>query len=130
MDNFKLYGKKEREIDSLINTVRIFSDDISMKFGLEKFARLVVERGKVEQRDGLQLNIGNIQDVEVSQEYEYLGIKSNATHLSFKRVRQVLKSKLNGQNKIQAINTYGMPVLSYKGGVIECRVDTMRSRRT
>jgi hypothetical protein len=27
MDNLKLYGKKEREIDSLINTVRIFHDD-------------------------------------------------------------------------------------------------------
>ena len=130
MDDLKLYGKKEREIDSLINTVRIFSDDIGMKFGLEKCARLVVERGKVKQTDGLQLNIGNIQDVEVSQGYKYLGIlqgqenlqqevKSKATHLYFKRVKQVLKSKLNGQNKIQAINTYAMPVLSYMGGVIE-----------
>jgi hypothetical protein len=31
----------------------------------------------------------------------------------------VLKSKLNGQNKIQPINTYFMPVLSYTEGVIE-----------
>jgi hypothetical protein len=34
MADLKLYGKEEGEIDSLINTVRIFSDDISMKFGL------------------------------------------------------------------------------------------------
>jgi hypothetical protein len=53
---------------TLINTVRIFSNDIDMKFGLGKCARLVVERGKVKQIDGLQLNIGNIQDVEVSQD--------------------------------------------------------------
>jgi hypothetical protein len=130
MDDFKLYGKKEREIDSLINTVRIFSDDIGVKFGLEKCARLVVERGKVKQTDGLQLNIGSIQDVEVSQGYKYLGIlqgqgnlqqevKSKATHLYFKRVKQVLTSKLNSPNKIQAINTYAMPVLSYTGRVIE-----------
>jgi hypothetical protein len=79
----------------------------------------------------MQLNIGNIQDVEVSQGYKYMEIlqglenlqqevKSKATHLYFKRVKQVFnyKSKLNGQNKIQAINTYAMPVLNYTG-VIE-----------
>jgi hypothetical protein len=66
-----------------------------MKFGLEKCARLVVKIGKVKQKAGLQLNIGNIQDVEVSQGYKYLGIlqgqenlqqevKSKATHLYFK----------------------------------------------
>jgi hypothetical protein len=45
MDDLMLYGKKE--------SFRIFSDDISMKFGLEKCARLVVERGKVKQTDDL-----------------------------------------------------------------------------
>jgi translation elongation factor EF-1beta len=71
MDYLKalLYGKKERGIDSLINTVRIFSEDIGMTFGLEKCPRFVVEGGKVKQTDDLQLNIGNIQDVEVSQKY-------------------------------------------------------------
>jgi hypothetical protein len=34
-------------------------------------------------------------------------------------VQQVLKSKLNGQNKIQAINNYVMSVLSRTEGVIE-----------
>jgi hypothetical protein len=130
IDNLKLYGKKEREIESLINTVRIFSDDIGMKFGFEKCARLVVERGKVKQTGGLQLNIGNSQDVEVSQEYKYLGIvqgqenlqqevKSKATHLYFKSVKQVCKAKLNGRNKIQANNSYATPVLSYTERVIE-----------
>jgi hypothetical protein len=42
MKDCKLYGKKEREIVSLINTVRLFKDGIGMKFGLEKCARLVV----------------------------------------------------------------------------------------
>jgi hypothetical protein len=54
MDDLKLYEKKEREIDSLINTARIFSDDIDIKFGLEKCARLIVERGKVRQTDGIK----------------------------------------------------------------------------
>jgi hypothetical protein len=46
-----------------------------MKFGFEKCERLVVESGNVKQTDGLRLNIGNIQDVEVSQDrYKYLRI--------------------------------------------------------
>ena len=36
MDDLKLFAKNENEIDSLVQTVRIFSDDIGMKFGLEK----------------------------------------------------------------------------------------------
>ena len=34
MDNLKLFANNEKEIDSLVQTVRIFSDDIGMKFGL------------------------------------------------------------------------------------------------
>ena len=130
MDDLKLYSKKEREIDSMINTVRIFSEDIGMKFGLEKCARLIVERGKVKSTDGLQLNMGTIKDASLEEGYKYLGIlqaqenmqaevKAKAKSLYLKRVKQVLKSKLNGANKIQAINMYAIPVMSYTGGVIK-----------
>ena len=81
MDDLKLYSKKEREIDSLINTARIFSDDIGMKFGLEKCARLIVERGKVKATDGLQLSIGTINNVDVSKGYKYLGILQNQENM-------------------------------------------------
>jgi hypothetical protein len=40
MDDLKLCGKKEWEIDSLINTVRIFGDDdIGMKLAKKKGAK-------------------------------------------------------------------------------------------
>ena len=130
MDDLKLYGKNEREIDSMINTVRIFSDDIGMKFGLEKCGRLIIKRGKVVVTQGLLLDIGKIRDVEVEKGYKYLGIlqgmenlqkqvKANTVKTYTKRIRQVMKTKLNGQNKIQAINTYAMPVVSYTAGIIE-----------
>ena len=35
MDDLKLYAKSERELDSLIQTVRSFSD-VGMVFGLDK----------------------------------------------------------------------------------------------
>ena len=33
LDDLKLYGRNQREIQSLLNTVKMFSDDICMKFG-------------------------------------------------------------------------------------------------
>ncbi|KAJ8039802.1 Retrovirus-related Pol polyprotein from type-2 retrotransposable element R2DM [Holothuria leucospilota] len=130
MDDLKLYGKNEREIDSMINTVRIFGNDIGMKLGLEKCGRLIIKRGKVEATQGLLLDIGRIQDVEVHKGYKYVGIlqgmenlqekvKANTIKTHRKRIRQVLKTKLTGQNKIQALNTYAMPVISFTAGIIE-----------
>ena len=114
----------------MINTVRIFSDVMLMKFSLDKCTRLVIERGKVKTNEGLELSIGTMQDVQVETGYKYIEIlqayenmqtkvKEKASSLYLKRVKQVLKSKLNGPNKIQAINTYAMPVISYTGGIIQ-----------
>ena len=46
-DDLKLYGKNEKEIESLLHTVRIFSTDIGMTFGIDKCTRLGVRRGNV-----------------------------------------------------------------------------------
>ena len=47
MDDLKLYSKTEKQLDSLIQTVRISSNDIKMEFGIDKCAILVLKRGKV-----------------------------------------------------------------------------------
>ena len=39
MDDLKLYGKNDKELDGLLRTVKKFSDDIGMEFGLDKCAR-------------------------------------------------------------------------------------------
>ena len=36
MDDRTLYGETERELQSLVNTVRIISKDIGMEFGMVK----------------------------------------------------------------------------------------------
>ena len=53
MDNIKLFARNVDQIDSLVNTVRIFSEDIKMEFGLSKCGVLIIKRGKVVERDGL-----------------------------------------------------------------------------
>ena len=47
MDGTKLFGRGTKKIDTLVQTVRIVSGDIRMKFGIEKCALVNIQRGKV-----------------------------------------------------------------------------------
>ena len=47
MDDLKLYAKDIRQLDSLVQTVRIFSNDIGIEFGIQKCAMVELKRGKM-----------------------------------------------------------------------------------
>ena len=55
MDDLKLYARNENQLDSFIQTVRIVSKDIGMKFGIEKCAVLVLKRGRLAQSEGIRI---------------------------------------------------------------------------
>ena len=55
MDDIKLFAKNEKELETLIHTVRIYSQDIGMEFGIEKLAKLVMKSGKRYLTDGMEL---------------------------------------------------------------------------
>ena len=42
IDNLKLYSRIEKGLDSLVQTVRVLSEDIGMEFGIEKCAMLLM----------------------------------------------------------------------------------------
>ena len=44
MDDLKLYSRSEKRLDSSVETVCVFSEDIAMEFGLERCAMLVMEK--------------------------------------------------------------------------------------
>ena len=46
MNDLKLYSKREKDLDSLIQNIRIFKKDIVMQLGIDKCAMLVVEKGE------------------------------------------------------------------------------------
>ena len=46
MDDLKLFAKSNDQIDSMVNTVYTFSEDIRMEFGIKKFRVLVLKRRK------------------------------------------------------------------------------------
>ena len=72
MDDLKFYGSNKNQLDSLIQTMRIFSEDIHMKFGLDKCAILEMKRGNKVNSTGIELpdkrKIGEASD----QGYKYL----------------------------------------------------------
>ena len=46
MDNIRLFAKNEKELEILIHTVRIYSENIGMKFGKEKCTMLMMKTRK------------------------------------------------------------------------------------
>ena len=56
MDDLKLYSKNEKDFDSFVQTVRIFSDDIGMKFGIDNCSTLALKRGKIKKFDRISLH--------------------------------------------------------------------------
>ena len=74
MGDLKLYAKSERELDSLIQNVRIFSEDVGMVFGLDKCAVLVMKRGKMVRIEGIELpDRKGIREVNLDGT-KYLGV--------------------------------------------------------
>ena len=138
MDDIKLVAKDERGLDSLIQTVRVISTDIGMKFGLEKCAMLVMKKGKVSKSDGIKLPDDKvIRSIHEENGYKYLGVlqldrvmcdamKEKVGTEYKRRVKKVLKSKLNGGNMIAAINTWAVPLIRYSAPFLNWRRDQMK----
>ena len=75
MDDLKLFGKTEKQLDSLMNTVRIFSEDIRMEFGISKCGVLVMKKGKLIHSEGIEIPSGDrIKEIDADNGYKYLGI--------------------------------------------------------
>jgi hypothetical protein len=65
MDDLKFIAKSEEEFRKQIQTVKIFSDDIHMKFGLDECAKITFKRGRLTHLQSLLLDINReIQELE------------------------------------------------------------------
>ena len=134
MDDLKLYGRNSDQLDGLLHTVLTFSNDIQMKFGLDKCAVAHFVNGRLSGHNyGVTLKkTDTINCLEPGQVHKYLGVdESNGIRHSmmrerlqleyFHRVKVVLRTEFYGRNKILAINGFALPVLTYGPGVIHWR---------
>ena len=70
----RLYGRSEKQ-DSLVQTVRVFSKDIGMKFGIEKCRTLLINNGKILNVRGIELPDGKVNKVlQEDKSHKYLRI--------------------------------------------------------
>ena len=75
MDNIKLYAKNEKGLETVIHTVRIYSQDIGMEFGIEKCAMLVIKSGKRHRTVGIELpNQDKFRTLGENNAYKYFRI--------------------------------------------------------
>ena len=138
MDDLKLYAKNDGELEGLLKTVKKFSDDIGMEFGLDKCAKATFKGGKMVKSEFVHLDMDTvIKSLDQEDVYKYLGVNegNGIQHSSMKekirkecyrRVRALLKSELNAQNRITAINTLAIPVVSYSFNIINWNMSELR----
>jgi hypothetical protein len=130
MDDIKLYASKKNHILSLLTITENFSNDIGMSFGIDKCKMQSICRGHYEHLEYITQEGEIIKNLNKGEFYKYLGInqsnhiqhsiiKENLEKQFYLRIKSILKSKLNGNNLIKAVNTYAVPLLTYSFGVIK-----------
>ena len=130
MDDLKLYASSKNMLKNQLNTVREFSTDITMKFGLDKCASVAIEKGKLKGSEGIDLQGDSIQALKQGETYKYLGIEetNEIDHQKMRKLHRdayakllktILKTKLSAKNKISAINMFVIPKIQYSFGIID-----------
>ena len=130
MDDLKLYASNDNMLKNQLKTVKEFSADITMKFGLDKCASVSIEKGKFKKSEGIDLQEYSIRALEEGETYKYLGIEetNQIDHQKMRKLHRdsyakllktVLKTKLSAKNKISAINMIIIPKIQYSFGIID-----------
>ena len=134
MDNLKSYTSNEKSLESLIQTLRVFSNDIGMEFVVEICVVLLMKKGKVANSDRIALlNEKIMKGLKEGDSYIYIGLiqakgtkhherKKTIKTKQNRRVTKILETKLNGRNIITGINTWGISLLRYSAIFLDRRI--------
>ena len=96
MDDIKLFSKNEKELETLIQVVIIYRDDIGMEFGIEKRDMLIMRSGKRQMMEGIEIpNQEKIRTFEENENCKYLGILGADT---FKQAK-IREKSVSQENK-------------------------------
>ena len=104
-----------------------------MEFGMEKFAMLVIEKGKIVNLVGIEKSLQegeSYNDLGILGADRFLGeeMKLKVPKEYFRRLKKVLKSKLNGGNLVQGVNTWAaVSLLRYSTAFISWRKSELQA---
>ena len=108
-----------------------------MELGIKKCGVIIMNKGKVESTDRVELPSGEgIRQIE-QDGHKYLRIleydrikeqemKEKFSNEYFRRTKLILKSKLNGRNKIMALNTWAVSILRYGAGILKWKENELQ----
>ena len=109
-----------------------------MQFGIKKCGVLFIEKGKFIRSDGIKLQ--DRQQMKGIDEtgYTYLGIletdkikekemKEKFSKEYLRRLRLILRWKLNGRNKIMAVSTLAVSVMRSGAGILKWNADELKN---
>jgi hypothetical protein len=131
MDDLKLFAESVDKLHSLLRLVAVFSNDIRMEFGIDKCRLVNLLRGQIMNTGSFRINDEEeIRNMIEGESYKYLGflqlrgirhttIKKELQEKFLYRINCILKSFLTAGNKIKAINTFAVPLLTYSFGVVK-----------
>lgn len=131
MDDLKLYANSTDQLRQLLNITKEFSKSIHMEFGLDKCKTITIQKGDLTNTQRFEVDDNQIiEGLGEEDNYKYLGvlqlkginhtkIKEKLTADFERRIHEICKTLLNFPNKIKAINTYAIPILTYSFGIIK-----------
>ena len=102
MDDLKLYSHNEKRLDSLVQTIHAFSQDIGMGFSIDKCAMLVTEKGNIMKSVGIELPDGKvIKSLQDGGSYKYFRIKQVDIFLGEEMKLKVSKVRKSFEVKVE-----------------------------
>ncbi|XP_053691501.1 uncharacterized protein LOC128740015 [Sabethes cyaneus] len=131
MDDLKLFAETKDQLHQLLQVVSTFSNDIRMELGIDKCRLVNIHRSKVMDAKSFRVNPREeIRSMVEGESYKYLGflqlkgihhtmIKKELQENFLHRINRIMKTFLSAGNKINAINTFAVPLLTYSFGVVK-----------
>ena len=131
VDDLKLYTGDINTLKHQLNIVTKFSNDVTMRFGIDKCSYLHIKKGRiVDSNEPLSINGLKITPLKSGDHYKYLGIDENISYDGpinkeriskeyLSRVKKIWTSELSDYNKVTAHNTFATPVITPTVGILD-----------
>ena len=126
VDDLKVYQESHNLLKEINEVIVQASLDTGACYGVSKCTEIVFEHGKIVKGEGLQVLQERMKTLNPDQEemYKFLGVEQaygsrtkqvyeRVTEEMTKRLKLLMKSELNDENVIQAINSKVIPVAPY-----------------
>ena len=131
VDDLKTYATTMEQALIQLDVITKFTSDIGMKFGADKCAYVNIEKDQIRSLGNtIEVNGLRLQELAQTDSYKYLGVdedikykgeitKARIAKEYLSRVRKIWRSDLNSRNKVQAHNSYAVPVITQTFSILD-----------